>query len=318
MGGKNSVQFVTHVYPKGESHESFTNIFQREKAFVSYQEDERLSFGKCNSERLRKMFENTFTLIPKDGYIDGARNSYSPNTECCFNKYLYSKTGDHIQICPIHTKNYNSDGCDETMYQSCFFDNKHLNNYCTLWIRSMAQLRISSSVFSKMLTFFSNPNNYNHKYISAFITALRDFADEKNNYNFLVDEILNNYSDEIKKEFPCAFPSKYIIEKEKELKLNKECWYKECVLSPIHKLKTSNIQNRDLCQITICDININQLNMNTQDIKIICNNKFTKNQIDIEKNNPIIQDIDNFFFIPTFKNVLLPTFTLLFFIYLKN
>lgn len=315
MGSSSSTLQISYkVWPSGVTHETYTKIFNREEALTSYLPGERTSFGKVDKDILKYLFNDTFTIIDKgQNYLDGYRNKYSDIEECCTTDIIYKKEYNAILSCSNDTKTFNNDFCDEIMYKTCIDKG---GPKCKVWIR--AQVERKGKKFDSLYSLALKEEFRSHDLTISFLESLRDFATDTNKYNLLADAILDSYSDEIKyKEYKCAFPISFIIDKEKYIKIPKECWFKDCSLSPLYKLKTENIRKRDLCNITICDININQLNMSKQDVQIICKNKYNNQSIDISK-LPIKQDIDNFFLIPEFKNMILPFYTLLSLCFLFN
>lgn len=306
MGGSNSTIRIDHrVWPAGTTHETYSNIFNREDALSSYLKKERLSFGKVDPNILRDMYNDNFLIIDKgQNYYDGSRSTYSDPPECCTTDQPYIKKYNVVLSCSDSTKTFDSDKCDDVMFNTCTTQS---NNKCTAWIR--AQVERKGKYFDQLAKISADYKIRNDPYVIAFIEALRDFAADGNNYNTIADQILDSYPPEIQNsEYKCAYPSSYIIEQEKRLQTPKECWYKECALVPLYKLRLSNIRRRDMCTITICDIDIKTLNMSVQDLQIICKNKYTNKSINILRNDPIRQDKENLFFIPEFKNTIFPLY----------
>lgn len=306
MGGSSSTLRIDHrVWPAGVTHETYSNIFNREDALSSYLKKENLSFGKVDPKILKDMYNDNFQIIDKgQNYYDGVRLSYSDPPECCTTNQPYIKKYNVILSCSESTKTFNSDKCDDIMFQTCTTKE---NEKCKAWIR--AQVERKGKYFDELSRIATHYDIRDNQYVISFIESLRYFASDENNYNSLVDQILDSFPLEIQeKEYKCAYPSSYIIGQEKMLQTPKECWYKECVLSPLHKLRTSNIRERDNCTITICDIDIRKLNMSVQDLQITCKNKYTDKSINILNNDPIRKDKENLFFIPEFKNTILPLY----------
>lgn len=298
-----SVLNVEHrVWEQGVTHENTTKIFNRENALTSYTLNEKLSFGKIDPDILKYLYDDNFHMISKgQNYVDGYRRKYSDPEECCTTNLSFIKKYNITLSCSNDTKTFNNDFCDDIMYKTCTGDG---NSKCKAWIR--AQVQRKGRHFTNLYKLALDEKLRAHEYVIAYAEALRDFATDSNNYNKMADDIINSYSDEIKySEYKCAFPSFNIIEKEKNLKTPKECWYRDCALAPLYRLKLENIKKRELCNVTICDINIGALNISTQEIQIICKNKFNNQELDLS-NTPIRQDIENFFFIPEFKNTILP------------
>lgn len=306
MGSSNSVQISHKVWPKGTSHEAFTNIFNRQKAIPAYQYDEPMSLGRCDVNVFDNLYNKTIhTELKGETYKDGLRKNYSDTIKCCLIRETSYLDNGVVYSCSNDTKNYNNNVCDFVLRDACT-NGSSFN--CKTWLRSTVQRFDIETI--KLFTEFAK-THFDHEYSNAFLVALRDFATTNNKLDAIADEIIDSYSSEIKKEFfKCAFPISEISNKEQEVFIPKECWYKECALAPIERLKTKNINNRQQCSITLCDIDIKKLNMSTQNIQIICNNKFKEPRIDIV-NNPITQDIEQIFFIPTVKNTVIPLLTLL-------
>lgn len=309
MGNKSSVEIEIKTWPEGTWVEKEIPISARNSNINTYQNNELLSFGRTDLQFLKKKYGNDFLYIDKgQNFFDGKRNDYSDPSMCCLTDINFITTNNGVNIsCGDYTKNFSNSFCDNIMFTEV--KNYSTNPKCESWIRSVVERQ--SKYFNQLYNFFSNPSLRNKEHFIFFMNALRDFATEKNNYNNLADEIILNYSDEIKnREYKCAFPSSEIIQKEKNSHTPKECFYKECVLTPRHKLLYSNIVQRERCTNTVCDIDIKKLNMNTQDLQIICKNKFQKNKLEkIEVS--LDKDSKDLFFIPTFQNTLLPLFFLL-------
>lgn len=321
MGSSNStdVKIDHYVWPEGQSHEIESNIINREKALISYEKDEKLSFGKTEPSIIRDIYNDDFLLTPKgQNYVDGERKHYAGPEKCCLIDLNYYKENNKIYTCDRSAQTFNSDFCDDVLFKTCILDLQN-HHKCVAWIQSAVE-RNNKYVNAIMdLSFKPEFLQYrSHEYMQAFLSSLRNYASEYNNYNNMADNILNSYPEQIKyNEYKCAFSQDNINNQEKEIQTYKECWYKECVLSPVYKLKTENINKRRNCTISICDINIKDLKINNQDIQISCKNKFTNQTIDIT-DIALTKDKENLFFIPTFNNTVAPLLFLLFFIYFKK
>lgn len=316
MGGTNSVIKIDHrIWPAGDSHETYSSIFNREDALNSYNRKDRLSFGKVDPNLLKQLYNDNFSIINKgQNYYDGARYKYDNEPECCTSTQPYIKKFNVIVSCSNDTKTFETDRCDDVMYPVC---TNERNEKCKAWIGM--QIERKGKYFNKIVEKFSNVDLRNDPYTIVVLESLRTFATENNGYDLIADQILNSYPSDIQNtEYKCAFPSSYIIKKEEDLQTPKECWYKECVLSPVHKLRLSNIRRRDMCTFTVCDIDIKQLNMSVQDLQIICKNKYTKKSINIANSDPIRKDKENIFFIPEFKNTILPIYIIFSLCFLLN
>lgn len=316
MGGNNTKINIQHkIWPRANSHEIYSNIFFRTMSLISYDIGEYLSFGKTDLETIRDRFNNEFDLIEKNqGFVDGKRQTYDTSDTCCFIKENYFIKENIIHSCNPTTYTFNSNTCDTALYNLCIVS-KGTNFKCEPWIRSVVQRKIS--LFDNVLEFCSKEENRNHNFTKIFLTSLRDF-DNDNNYNQIADNILNSYSIDIRNtEYKCAFSNNEVnnIQLTNPI-LIKECWYKECVLSPVFKLLTENIIRRQLCKITICDINIHELNISNNEVEIICNNKFDKTTIDV-KSLPFRIDQDQLFYIPAFNNTILPLLVVLSILFIK-
>lgn len=320
MGGSNSVLNVeSHVWPKAESHEIYTTVFERSISLVSYEPNEFLSFGKLDLNYFEKNFPGEFVLEKKGiNYYDGKRKKYSDEVleKCCLDNDTYKTINDGLRTCPVDTQTFNSNVCDDIMYNTCFEKNIS-NKNCTLWIRNVAQY-YKIKYFNKVKAFVSKEENRNHPFTQIFFESLRDYNNASNNYNFIVDEIIDSYSNSIKfKEYKCAFPPNYILEQEKDNNSTpRECWYKECVLSPLYKLKTENIYKKKICNTQICDIKIDSININANDIIIKCLNKYNNKKItNLSDNIPFKLDNEDLFYVPGFINTALPFFIIFLFLF---
>lgn len=304
MGGtQSSIQH--RVWPKGTSSESFSSIFDRRIAIPSYEEDELLSLGTCDINIFNTMFNTNFQVFSKgQSYYDAERNKYSDNEECCLTTPMTNTDSGVIFSCSSDTKRFTNTFCDEALRKKCINPDGNVN--CPVWIRASIQRNNTETI--NLFTTYAK-KYFDDPYSKAFIIALRDFATDNNGFNDIADSILNSYSDEIKSNsLKCAFPSRDILDNEEKINTAIECWYRECVITTLDKLITKNIIRRNECVISVCDINISQLNMDNQDIMITCKNQFKQSSIDIE-NNPIKKDMKNMFFIPDARNT---TFPLLF------
>lgn len=309
MGNNSSVEIDVKTWPQGTWSEKELPVTTRNKNINTYHENELISFGRTNIDFLKKKYGNDFIFTDKgQNFFDGVRNDYTDPVSCCLTNTNFTVTNDGVNIsCGDYTKNFNNDFCDITMYEEVRKNSQ--NPKCLTWIRAIVQ---RNSAYVKILAnLFRVSEMRNSDYLICFMNALRDFATEKNGYNNLADEIILGYSDEIKKEeYKCAFSSYDILEKQKMSQTPKECFYRECVISPRHKLLYANLKQRERCTNTVCDIDIKNLQMSKQELQIICKNKFQQNRLEtleISTN----KDIKDIFFVPTFQNTLLPLFLLM-------
>lgn len=317
--GSNSTKYKIEpkIWQKGYDHEFKTQVLERTRAITVYEKNEKLSLGKADLKKTAEKFNNEFNLIDKGwGYIDATRNNYSNKDECCFIDSNYFTENNIIFTCDPLLKNFNTKSyCDDVIHNIC---NEQLlnntNNYknCPIWIKSV--VANNKKNLSQLISTLSNELYADHIYTQTLINSLREFSTVENNFDFIADKIINSYSEELKKtKYKCAFSPENIILTEQEQRLNKECWYKECVFSQEYLLLSENIKKRKECVLTICDINIKNLNISNNDIKIICQNKFNKNRIDLTQ-AAFFQDQITPFFIPTYINTVVPIFFLLFLI----
>lgn len=313
MGGNSTtLKIESKVWKKSFFHENYTNNFDRDLALVAYQKNEYLSLGKINIDLFKQQFGDEFALKSTDGFYDAYRQSYSTNKKCCLIEETYFVDENYkINSCDPQVHTFNSNLCDETLYETCLSQN-HFK--CKSWIRSVVELH-KMPYFDNILNFIKE--NRNNELSEYFIDALYDFANDKNKYYDIVDSIINSYPKEVKnKEYTCAFPSSNIINLEKELGTPKECWYKDCVLSPTHKLLSSNYYKRSQCHITICDINVKNLNISNNKIEIICKNT-NNNKVNLLYKNPVNTDKEDIIYIPTYLNTVFPLLIILSLLFIK-
>lgn len=301
------------IWKKSYFHENYTNNFDRNLALVSYQNNEYLSLGKINIDIFKQQFGDEFVLLNTDGFYDAYRYKYSDKPNCCLIEDTFFIDNNYqTNSCNPNVHTFNSNICDKVLFETCL-SKDHFK--CKAWIRSVVEQK-KHIYFDEVLNFIKKEENRNLDITEVFINALYDFSTNENNYNNIINSIINSYSLQIKeKDYKCAFPSEEIIKLEKSLQTPKECWYKECVLSPTHKLLSSNYYKRSQCSITICDINIKELKISNNKIDIICiNNK--KNNVNII-NNPIKYDKENIIHIPTYLNTIFPMMFVLSLLFLK-
>lgn len=320
--GNNAVKYniESKIWSKAYTHEYTTNPLERTNAISSYSKNSLLSLGKTDKEKINKRLNGEFELIEKGwGYIDAERKSYSIKKECCLtDKDFISEDGIIFTCDPIvkvlDATSYCDDVLSELCYNQLLTKDKILDtfNKCPVWIKSTVAK--NKPILQYLLSVLADEDYISHEFTKTLLNSLREFATSENNFNLIADKIINSYSSVTKKKYyKCAFSPENIVLSEREQRVNKECWYKECVLAETYKLLTENIKKRKECVVTICDINIKNLDIGNNDLKIICQNKFNKNKIEIE-DIPIIKDQETPFFIPTYINVLIPLFILLFLI----
>lgn len=315
MGGNtSSYKIESKVWKKSYFHENFTNNFDRNLALVAYQNNEYLSLGKINTDIFKQQFGDEFALLNTQGFYDAYRYKYSDKPDCCLIENTFFIDNNYqINSCNPKVHTFNSNLCDKVLFDTCLTQS-HFK--CKAWIRSVVELK-KNKYFDDVLNFIKKEENRKLDITEVFINALYDFATYENNYNNIIDSIINSYSDEVKKkEYKCAYPTEEIIKLEKYTQTPKECWYKECVLSPTHKLLSSNYYKRSQCHITICDINIKELKISNNKVEIICiNNK--KYNVDLLKNNPIKYDKEDIIRVPTYLNTVLPLLLMLSLLFIK-
>lgn len=313
MGSTNTkTQIEVKTWPQGESHEMRTNPFTRDLAFVSYQRDEKLSLGKADPKIIDSTLNDEFELTEKyGGFVDAERKKYSDRPDCCLTDNNFIFENNVLYTCHPFTKKLTSDFCDQYFIKTCLNENSN-HPKCKTWIRSVVEQK--RPMFNTLFDLASKEEYYNEELTKIFITALRDFQSPENNFNEYADAILNSYNETIKKEYKCAFSSENI--KKQNINTPKECWYKECVLSPTFKLLTENIYKRKLCRLTICDVDIKNLNIGTNEVMIVCNNKFNNFSINIDADEPR-KESEVAFFVPTFLNTLFPVLLIFSFLFLK-
>lgn len=310
-----SLNVETKIWPKSFSHENYTNNFDRNLALVSYETNEYLSLGKIDTDVFKQQFGDEFFLKNTGGFFDAYRKSYSNDPKCCLIQETYFIDDKYkINSCSPSVHTFNSDLCDDVLYKTCIVEANVKHFKCKPWIRSVVERQ--TKYFKNIKEYAQKEENRNSEITQVFMVALYDFNNDTNNYLDIIDSIINSYSEKIKKnEYNCAFPSDNILNEEKKINTPKECWYKDCVLAPVYKLKSENLYKRKQCTLTICDINIKNLNIGNNKIEIICQNKFDQ-QINL-KNIAIKADKDTYFYIPTFYNNILPLLFILSFLFIK-
>lgn len=316
---KEEVKIDTTAWPLGTSDEYTSNFFFRTKALLTYKDFELLSFGRFKDDVIQNKFNTEFYVnAKKDDLNDGYRKTSLGKTDkCCFIDENYYIEDGKYYTCEPRLKNISSSTCEKTILDYCI-NNMNEHKICNTWIKSMAEKgRLSQSSFQVMVEKFLRSYEYiDHEYYKTFIIALREYATVYNNFNSLIDSHIQNIPYSLRHKYKCAFAPEEILQEEKIINTSKECWYKECVFSPVYKLKSENLFNRKTCNILLCDININSLNISKQDIHISCKNTFKSNSVDI-KNTPLNKDMEIDIFIPTFKNSILPLIILGFLMFIK-
>ncbi|ANS71148.1 entry/fusion complex component myristylprotein [Pteropox virus] len=161
---------------------------------------------------------------------------------------------------------FDKGNCDMFLFNLCktTTDNSDL---CSQWIvesfnRHELPSRISITSFDKLkkMLIDSCSKDATTQLCKSWLQALRNHRSEAN--DLLVDQILLSQSVDFKQKYmKCSFPS--IETEEKALKINepRECWDPECAQGEIHYMLTKNFNNLGLCQLTRCNISINQLSM---------------------------------------------------------
>jgi hypothetical protein len=315
MGGESSTLKVdSKVWKKAYFHENNVKPFENNLAIVSHENNEYLSIGKIDPKLFKSLYGDEFELKNTNNFYDIYRKSYSNEVNCCLiNKTYYTNSDYKIKSCDPNVHTFNSNLCDYVFKDLCL-QSEHPK--CKAWVRSVVEL--NKPYFNDILRYISEEDNRNKEITQVFINALYDFSNNKNNYLEIIDNILNSYSDTIKtNEYKCAFPPTEILDLEKRLKTPRECWYKECVLSPTHKLLSGNYYKRSQCHITICDINIKNLQISNNKIEIICNNSKNKIKQNLLYTNPLQTDKTDIIFIPTYLNTILPLLLILSILFIK-
>lgn len=320
MGGSTSyLNIESRAWKKNKSHEIYTNVYDRNLSLVSYQPDEYLSFGKFNLDFLKNNFPNEFKIEEKGwNFYDGKRINYDTSIiePCCLGYETYKIKDGGTRSCHVDTQTFNTNVCDHVLYDTCFVKRDYKKK-CPAWIRNVVELR-KPAYFNLVKDFASKESNRKHAYTQVFLESLRDYNNNVNNYNYMADNILNSYSNDVKfNEYKCAFPPTHILNAEQENNSTpKECWYKECVLSPAYKLKSENLYKNKLCNVQICDIKIENLNISNNEITIQCANKYNSKKIEnFEEKIPYKIDQEELFFVPTFINTVIPFFIIFLFLF---
>jgi len=324
MGAGQSTYEINYKrWPKRETHERTTNYLNRTASLSTYKPGEKLSFGKSNTEILKKRFPEEFAFTDKGwGYVDGERTSYTTDERFCLLEIKYLFVDGVMRTANPATQHMVSTSyCDKVIYDKCFPNNiavlesdidPFLFQKCQVWIKSIVAYQ--KIFFYEIYQILKKENVRNHPFTITFINTLREFAATNNNYDQLANDILTAYSLAIREsEYKCAFPPELVAKKEKEINTPRECWYKDCAITSEYKLLSENIIKRRQCVINICDINIDNLNIGNNEILITCQNKYEGGKIDVES-LPFRVDQQTPFFIPTYVNSVLPILVMLFFL----
>lgn len=318
MGGKNTKFDIEYkTWPKYETHESRTNIYERDASIPSYQKNEKLSFGHAAHEIIQRRFNNEFSITDKGNSLhDGVRKTYSDNPDCCLIEDVYIISNNVIATCDPFTKNLNSTYCDNILYNECVVK-KGNNVKCKPWVRSVVQY--AKPIFLNVLPALAEEKERNNPLTIEMINALRDFATDTNTFNDIADKIILNYSNDILiNEYKCIFPPTNIRRIENtRINVPRECWYRECALAPSHKLLKENLKMRRVCRITSCNIDIAKLEITDNDIAISCQNVYSEQRFDIQNNNALRIDQPDLFYIPSLQTTFIPLFLLLLLVYIR-
>lgn len=323
--GQGKYEVSTRIRQRAITHENRTTLLNRTQSLSSYERDEKLSLGKGDVNIFSKRLNDELLLTNKgSGYVDAERKRYAniiDVPECCLTSLEQINKNGVIFTCDPITKDLDSSSaCDSILLSNCLQSltaGKEVNSNCNKWIKGV--VKNNKSFLNDISYILSKEEIRNHPLVITFINSLREYNSSTNNYNKISDTIINSYSQQIKKnEYKCAYPSEEIIESENKEGIAKECWYKECVLSPEYKLLTENIFKRKECAFTICDINIKNIQIGNNDIQIICKNQYNRNNKFDIKDNPINQDLKMLtpFFIPDHKNITIPFLITLFILFL--
>lgn len=315
MGGTTSLSIDSKIWKQGVSHEMSANFWSSYEGLASAEKGEYKSIGVSivpTNQLLEFDIEkvDNFSNVKRKSYIT-KDNSYFNN--CCLQEMLYTLDDNQLLTCDPDCKNYAGNGCDAVLANACINSLSEISpntvntDRCRAWIRSVVERKGEN--FNDLLTFFRKEEIRQDPLTIEFISALRYFANDTNNYNNIADNIIENYSEEVKKsEYKCAFsPDNILFQAKTIVDTPKECWYKECALSPKYKLLSSNILNQQKCQISICSINMDQIDVSNNNILITCKNEYTNQNFDIENKNPAKTDAKKKdFYIPSFLNTAIP------------
>ena len=254
MGGVNVKLPNKQFYSIDTGEESFY-LYNYEKTLYSLKNNERMPLGNSDIK------SDEFEILDKNIYKDYIRKKHTVNDNLCTQNFLFYYYNDddnkYISISEDDRSVY-SDACDDKIRDICLdINNNSLDaNYsliCKKWISSLLYKNDTETI-NNILLKCQYKNNVGNESCIYFINELRKYATLENDYNFFADNYLMNIKDYAY--LPCAFPSEEVIEEEKKLKKNKECWYKGCIFTEKWKLSTKNLQSMQECDINICDINI--------------------------------------------------------------
>lgn len=315
MGGTTSLSVDSKIWKQGVSHEMSANFWSSYKGLASAEKGEYKSLGVSiiSTNNLSE-----FDIEQVDNFSNVKRKSYITKdsayiNDCCLEEMLYTLNDNQLLTCDPDCKNYAGNGCDTILFNACINSSSEIlikpvnTDRCRVWIRSVVERE--SETFNDLLAYFRKEEIRQDPLTIEFISALRYFASDVNNYNNIADNIIEDYSEEVKNsEYKCAFsPNDILFQAKNIVDTPKECWYKECALSPKYKLLSSNILNQQRCQISICSINMDQIDVSNNNILITCKNEYTSQNFDIEKKNPartVAKKKD--FYIPSFPNTAIP------------
>lgn len=254
-------------------------------------------------------------IIKPGGYVELQRNSYrGPDSICCLydirygwvdsnnNVSLEASLSKSLLTCdPTTIQVGYSNICDTTLYNTCIIDkNQEYKGKCHVWLnglykRSITDYSIIASINNKMYEHCSN--SIKNDNCDIWLSAIRN-SNNSEYYN-IADNVL--YAQIDKSELTCAFPPEYITLESSRINTPRECWYRPCAFSPNYLLLTDNINNKNNCILSECNININDLNIiSTTELSIICKNEVVYRSSKEQSN--IIQDEAKFnrFLIPNY------------------
>lgn len=292
MGNTVAYNFPNEIFSSIETGENEYYLNAYEQSLYSLSPNDILPLGN-NAIKT----ENEFDIINKYIYKDFKRKTYyRGNNNFCFSPllfYFYDNSNVYHSKSPDNNSVYDS-GCNDNVEQYCNENKINLNTtLCkTLISKKLYVLDVENGrkFIKSKLQNCEDVDLIGTPYCVFLINEVRRYDTNQNDYHILVDNHLKKIRNLV--ELPCAFPSFEILQLEKDLKKNKECWYKECVFGEKWKMTTNNLKKIENCKINICDIIIDNTNNKSTVLHTSCKTeyKFTN---EIRKDKAVKVDLIN-------------------------
>lgn len=282
-----------------EIHTRYWGVNVTQEMQISYAEilntlytaeiDDRIAIGQYATDPNSYMNVPEFNpIIKPGGYAELHRKSYlGPDEICCLQNIRYGWVDANNNISseanlsktlltcdPTTIQVGYSNICDVPLYNTCIVNkNQEYKGKCNVWLNGLfkrwqVDYSIIASINKEMSEHCSK--NYKNDNCDIWLSAIRNGTNSE--YYNIADNVL--YAQTDKSELTCAFPPEYIVRQSNEINTPKECWYRACAFSPNYLLLTENINNKNNCLLSECNININNLNIvSNTELSIICKNQ---------------------------------------------